>query len=583
MVFRGPESDSGCPHWWLRAYGISFALLLFSLAVWLTVVYHGSDAAVTESQRSSMALVLSPSVVGLGALRRRCRLAQQLRFRNMTFRVPVDEPRLLAPVPGMTPSGRESPLVLPLYGSLVHIGMYAATIDIDDRPYTVAVDTGSSSLAVITSDCNACPKEKRRVPVENDRVLRCGSRTAPLGDPPETFSCETDRRGSCDGHGNCIYRIRYGDGTAFTGRYIAGMVGAAGRTAPMVFGGIETASGPNEDVFGSGIDGMLGLAYPALACNPLCTNPFFDTLLEHGAVPADMFSLCVSDQQGRLVLGALDPEMDPKQIYWTPIAHSLFYDIELEHVYIDGQNAKIINRHSAFVDSGTTLIAFSSAAFGSFRSYLRQHYCHIPYVCPEDPQSPSILDHAACASYTEEHLAQFPNLTFVLAGTGNLTLQPDQYFVRVENPPEPTFYCMGIVEEPSLGPSYGVEAILGLVWLRNFLTVYDRSNRLLGFQPARGCTPWSKEYDAGPTTADNPRQPDSQASPGAATELDFFGTILIFLRNWINVLLLVLLPTLLVILIIGIGCWYYRKRHRERSAMDDAESNQTSIFLQTAS
>ncbi|KAF6005169.1 aspartic [Cyanidiococcus yangmingshanensis] len=463
--------------------------------------------------------------------------------------------------------------------------MYATTIEIDGRPYAVSVDTGSSSLAVITSNCASCPTGKRRVPIEADRVLRCGRRTVPLGNPPETFECESDRHGSCDGRGNCVYHIRYGDGTTFNGRYVVGMVGAAGRAAPMVFGGIETANGPNGDVFGNGIEGMLGLAYPGLSCNPLCTTPFFETLLQHGAVPANMFSLCVSDQQGRLVLGALDPQMDPEQIVWTPIVHDLFYDIELDHVYIDGHDAKIISRHSAFVDSGTTLIAFSSATFGTFRDYLREHYCHIPYVCPTDPQSTSILDHAACASYTEEHLAQFPNLTFVLAGAGNLTIRPDQYFVRVERPSEPTFYCLGIIEEPLLGPGYGVEAVLGLVWLRNYMTVYDRSRRRIGFQSARGCTPVSGDTDSNsPATYSEAGHGAGSQSPATVpAHPDGLSSIHDFVRKWINVFLAITIPTLLVSLLIWIVCWCYRKRHRERSSIRDPESTQTIVHLQAGS
>jgi hypothetical protein len=502
-------------------------------------------------------------------------------LRNSSYRVPITKSRPLA----LEPNGNAalhaqiSPIELPLYGSLVHIGMYATTIEIDGSPYTLSVDTGSSSLAVITSVCDACPAGKRRLQVDEDRTLHCGSRTAPLGDPPETFSCEPDQHGICDGRGHCIYQIRYGDGTAFNGRYVAGMVGAAGRAAPMVFGGIESAQGRSPDVFGSGIEGMLGLAYPGLSCNPLCTLPFFETLLQHRLVPEDVFSLCVSDEQGRLVLGAMDSRMDPMEIRWTPIVHHLFYDIELEHVYIDGHDAGIANRHSAFVDSGTTLIALSTGAFAAFRDYLRAHYCHIPYVCPDNAQEPSILDHAACASYSPEEVRQFPNLTFTLAGAGNLTLTPLQYFVRVDNPPEPTFYCMGIAEEPSLGPSYGVEAILGLVWLRNFFTVYDRAHKRIGFQSARGCIPFTTTHPTGSGSTSDQDEPRSSAPSGHRSETTLFGSIGIFIRKHANVLLFIMAPLLVTSVALWFGLWYYRKRRRLLQSTGDTEANQAMVAL----
>jgi hypothetical protein len=55
----------------------------------------------------------------------------------------------------------------------------------------------------------------------------------------------------------------------------------------------------------SQVDGILGLAFPALNCNPTCTEPAYETLLRKasGASGKLIFAMCFGDRGGKLVLG----------------------------------------------------------------------------------------------------------------------------------------------------------------------------------------------------------------------------------------------------------------------------------------
>ncbi|KAK4534344.1 hypothetical protein CDCA_CDCA01G0369 [Cyanidium caldarium] len=456
--------------------------------------------------------------------------------------------------------------IAPLYGSVSRVGMYATEISIDGQSFVVSVDTGSSSLAVPTTECLNCPPQKHLLRVDRATTVPCTGSTDPIGDDrPVAFQCDREHSGMCDRTGGCTFVIRYGDGTRLAGRYLAGMVGVAQSSVPLLFGGIQDASGPEKDVFGAGIDGMLGLAYRGLSCNPMCTTPLFDALVERRRVPADMFSLCESDEGGRLVLGGPDPNVRESDIVWTPIVHDLYYNVELDHILVDGQNVGIVSRQSAFVDSGTTMIVLSSRAYATLRDYFYQHHCQVPYVCPGVPDQHTIFELEFCVQYEPQHLQQLPTLTFTFRGNVRLRLSAEQYLLRVTDADGQPFYCLGIMQDRKLGDTFGIEAILGLSWLRNFVTTYDRAHGRIGFTPARGCEVLQDVAEVPPTAGNATDATDESVPDVDAESVSDKSGFWARLHSLLTPTVLIVIIGCSAVLLMAIGVWIIIRCRRYRS------------------
>jgi hypothetical protein len=105
----------------------------------------------------------------------------------------------------------------------------------------------------------------------------------------------------------------------------------ANLSAPVVFGGILADSKQFER---SEVDGILGMAYGALACNPTCVEPPFQQMVNSGVVK-DSFAICMTPRGGKLILGDLDPKLSDGPVSYVPLALSAvptYYTVNLSYV-----------------------------------------------------------------------------------------------------------------------------------------------------------------------------------------------------------------------------------------------------------
>jgi Eukaryotic aspartyl protease len=110
-------------------------------------------------------------------------------------------------------------------------------------------------------------------------------------------------------------------------------------SAPVVFGGILADSPGFERPI---VDGILGLAYQALACNPTCVEPPFQQMVKAGVVN-DSFSICMTPRGGKLILGEVDPKLAKGPITYVPLALSevpTYYTVNISYVTIELLEAK---------------------------------------------------------------------------------------------------------------------------------------------------------------------------------------------------------------------------------------------------
>ncbi|XP_045758385.1 beta-secretase 2 isoform X5 [Mirounga angustirostris] len=136
----------------------------------------------------------------------------------------------------------------------------------------------------------------------------------------------------------------------------------------------------SENFFLPGIkwNGILGLAYAALAKPSSSLETFFDSLVAQAKIP-DVFSMQMcgaglpvagsGTNGGSLVLGGIEPSLYKGDIWYTPIKEEWYYQIEILKLEIGGQSLNLdcreYNADKAIVDSGTTLLRLPQKVFNA--------------------------------------------------------------------------------------------------------------------------------------------------------------------------------------------------------------------------
>lgn len=256
-------------------------------------------------------------------------------------------------------------------------------------------------------------------------------------------------------------------------------------SAPVVFGGILHDSIDFERPI---VDGILGMSYEALACNPSCVEPPFQQMVKAGVVE-DSFAICITEQGGKLILGRFDPSLAKTPLKYVPLALSdppSFYTMNVSnHISVDGRRVGVPNLQAGILDSGTTLIVISQTFFMILLEQLVKNYCDVPGLCHTD--KPWFMP-AACVRIDEETLAKLPTFVFHLGSNGefDMELRPQDYMLPVHKPGHQDYRCVGIMAMKQMQP--GTDIIFGNTVMRRYVSHYDRKNKRLGFaEAAEGC------------------------------------------------------------------------------------------------
>ncbi|KAF7315963.1 Peptidase A1 domain-containing protein [Mycena indigotica] len=306
--------------------------------------------------------------------------------------------------------------------------LYTVPIQLGDTTTVVNLDTGSSDLWVITTDCttNACAK----------------SRTTHL--PAKSLS----RTGA-------NVTMRYGDsttGTYATGNIAIDTVSIAGVAIEnQLFAAIEDTT---NAVVQFGAAGIFGLGFPTesqiqgaavtkqfgpqattdhFVASSYADGPLISRIAQTGALEMAMFAITLQRSTidisgtGALTLGSLPPGVDNKTITWVPVrlykpeeggitaptfapneVYPLRWEIDLDAVWLDGRKvpaSKIptsggvdATRMSALMDTGNSILRGPKDVVNNILGSISPEY---------DPTIPNSAT-LACA--------QAHNLTFQIGG-----------------------------------------------------------------------------------------------------------------------------------------------------------------------
>lgn len=302
-----------------------------------------------------------------------------------------------------------------------------------------------------------------------------------------SFKCKTcsARDACCSKHNPaaCGFKLKYGDKSYARGALVIDdLTWGDNITAPVVFGGILEDSPRFERLF---VDGILGMAYKALACNPTCVEPPFQQMVAAGKI-ADSFSICVNGVGGKLILGGMDPELAQGPMTYVPLSLTAvpsYYSVNITNVIdIGGRQMMVPYLRSAIVDSGTTLLVVRVVVFQLLTKHLKRHYCHVRGLC--DPRH-SWFRPAACVALTDEDIAKLPALRFTVKPHFVIELRPQDYMIPYHKHGR-NLRCLGIMAMAKL--SQGTDAIFGNTMMMRYVTHYDRAKKRIGFALAKdGC------------------------------------------------------------------------------------------------
>eukprot|EP00871_Galdieria_phlegrea_P004291 jgi/Galph1/4863/GphlegSOOS_G3581.1 len=388
-----------------------------------------------------------------------------------------------------------------ILGGVVSVGMYYIELEVGcGQTIHVQIDTGSSTTAIPLKECvdcksndrrydfSQCPNNTRGEMISCESEI-CGANTCGLS---YCGSCSISSRACCSqvDHSKCGFILRYGDGAFAQGTVIHESITVANISLKTYFGGILKDS-PSFEL--TEVDGVFGMAFPILACNPTCLTPVFDDMVAQGLIEKDIFSIHSDLENGILVLGGGDDRLYDGELQYSPLMNQddpEFYEVECESVSVSGAPVDLPYFRTAVVDSGTTLIIVSLDSFLALKRYFQAHYCNVSGLCgAEGDQSLSWFDPDYCALLEEDEVRQLPTIEFHLRNNVTLSIEPEDYMLRVESPNLLTgevevYRCIGIHYMQHL-ERMGNDIILGGTILQRYYTVYDRENMRLGFAKAK--------------------------------------------------------------------------------------------------
>ncbi|KAJ8370247.1 hypothetical protein SKAU_G00102750 [Synaphobranchus kaupii] len=202
-------------------------------------------------------------------------------------------------------------------------------------------------------------------------------------------------------------------------------------------------------------DGILGLAFPSISVSQ--ATPVFDNMMKQGLVTQDLFSVYLSNEQpgSEVVFGGMDPNHYTGNINWIPLSSESYWQISMDSVTMNGNTVGCSQGCQAIVDTGTALIVAPISVLDTIQNIVGatgNQYGDSPVQCSD--------------------IGSMPDLTFNINGYP-FTLPASAYVTKA-------YY----------GCRVGISAtssqlwILGDVFIRQYYTIFDRSNNYIGLAQA---------------------------------------------------------------------------------------------------
>jgi len=358
-----------------------------------------------------------------------------------------------------------------LYGN-TEVVAYYYTILLMGNPaqeQAVIVDTGSS---ILNFACSNCPQDYCGTHQNEHFSIEHSTTFAELtcAEVGSCAACREDR---------CQFSVHYSEGSQIHGVYVQDEIrfdiyaaDSDGFRSNFVCNDKET-----NFIKSQRADGILGLNNKG--------HLIEDAYRDNPNIDHDVFSICIGHQGGYMNIGAAGPLVE--EIGWIPYSEGNQYSIHLEKVTVNGETKSFQTARRPFLDSGTTDVFLETSVYEFVIEQLNE-FCKQEGKCPGEKNTKGF---DTCwirpSDQIEEHFfSLFPELVFTFSGF-DFAWHPAEYLsgysqgMKPNNPEQASFYhCLSIQK-------YG-HTILGGPFMKNYNIIFDKGEKMVGFQRAT-CRP----------------------------------------------------------------------------------------------
>ncbi|GAA5927840.1 uncharacterized protein JCM15063_006008 [Sporobolomyces koalae] len=262
------------------------------------------------------------------------------------------------------------------------------------------------------------------------------------------------------------FGILYGDGSTVNGPLYQDTVSVAGLVVKDAYVAAATTLSPQFS--GGPIDGILGLAYPAISNTGEKT--VFQSMREQNLVKENLFSFELGDaDEGELYLGGTDSSRYEGDIQYSPVTQFAYWTIE-GSVGTAGKQSN--PDQTMIIDTGTTLVIAPPSQAALL-------YANVPTA---KKWKDSFYQYQCSVEWT----AQF---TF----NGHVFTVPSKY-LNLGRTEKGSDWCVSGIAAQDLG--LGQNWLVGGVFLRTVYSVFNFEKNAVGFAPLKG-----KDYTVIPSSS----------------------------------------------------------------------------------
>lgn len=380
---------------------------------------------------------------------------------------------------------KSSPKTIPLSGGLLHPSGFYLNATIGSQPFTLQIDISYASLLIPKIGCVGCRLGDRRydpAKTSTSPVPCADARCAAKSDQCKSGLCyKCNSAGHCctAETEDCAVNVVYGDGSAGNGTLYRDTLSFSGISADVLFGAMHEESHNFELPY---VDGVIGLAYKAGACRPVCVPPVMDAIVNATGL-TDAFTICVTRFGGTLVLGGLDRTLATRAYDFVDVvadARESRYIMEVVPEWKVGTTVvNVPGATKAMWTMGTSDVGLTRAGFLAILGHLTKNYCHVEGLC----STTSWFRPQQCTVLADEIVAAMPNITIGVRRGLGILLTPEDYLLKYRVVHGQQARCVALAVVGGL-EKIGVGVLLGTTVMRRYAVAFDRAGGKIGIAGA---------------------------------------------------------------------------------------------------
>uniref|UniRef100_A0A663F181 Gastricsin-like n=1 Tax=Aquila chrysaetos chrysaetos TaxID=223781 RepID=A0A663F181_AQUCH len=126
-----------------------------------------------------------------------------------------------------------------------------------------------------------------------------------------------------------------------------------------------TLDEPSSPFYYLDFDGILGMAYPAIAISGY--NTLIQNMMQQSQLTESIFSFYFSRYGGEVILGGIDPQLYSGEITWAPVVEEVYWKIGIEEFAIGSSATGWCSQGChGIVDTGTFLLTIPGQYMSAF-------------------------------------------------------------------------------------------------------------------------------------------------------------------------------------------------------------------------